>query len=31
MEIEESVSHPHFDEIFKDELMEVDLAYLFEK
>ena len=31
MEIEESISAPHFEEIFKDELMDVDLAYLFEK
>lgn len=31
MEVETSSSEPVYEEIFKDELMDVDLAYLFEK
>jgi hypothetical protein len=31
IEIEKSVSEPIFEEIFKDDLMDVDLAYLFDK
>lgn len=29
--MEEEDSHQNFDEIFRDDLMDVDLAYLFEK